>query len=281
MSVGYLVKTNPTKIPMHIASDENVSISVISDMYATYSSEPKSLDTFDLSTIRISMGDKIDPVTATERKIVQLKIKDYQRMILAAAMLFLSISIRKTTRIIVLVLKFECPEFIRKISDFFPEQTIVVDNGTFSDSTGGGAECVLISLDRDLITHENAVRKHSPVWALFAAKARSKTPFNFYYGEAWLPPFAGKDPSTYFIRSKCTTTAIWESSLIYDAITKFRFVTNESVAYLNPDNGTDSYLCGKYENDYSNLFAYAAAYYYKTRLSKTVAISEVLEILIG
>jgi hypothetical protein len=139
----------------------------------------------------------------------------------------------------------------------------------------------LISLETSLRKHTLLVEHFNPLHALFSITIHDDIDIMFYPGNMWLSPFTDGE-NLLFLRSclyRRRTTAtgseiiraskdrIWSSNTLFAATMRYYRITRENVAYINPFTGSNEYLFGKYENDFSHMFTLHAMMKYYRKLA--------------
>jgi hypothetical protein len=282
MSSALLVSGPAGKPPRLIPRDKIESLRANADISAIRSEEPAFLDHFTLDTIRISTGKASDPLSGEDLTVKLVKKAVLAPSMRAPALLFLSLiyNYGLSGRIIIVTRQpagFASP-IAADIQRFFPAAKVVLHCGdavdllysictTTVDHSPQGERTYLLSLGTTLTHHRDLVTHFRPFHALMGIDTRVTKNYLFYPGELWIPPFGGSDTKVAYLRTDFTEELyrydpmlkgqLWDASLIRAAIDPDRNITNERTVSTDP-KGTDSYLFGKYPNDYSHMFCYAA-----------------------
>ncbi len=275
------------KAKLIVRADDKV-ISSLCDTEIVRSSVPKQIKRFDISDIRINSD--VEVISDSEKRTLLTKKLVLDKSILASVLMFLALSWKYGQANRVVLVTRQTPAFIEKLCDdlrmFYPKIDVVVvakakmDEIYESFAQGvvtpdeSPAPTYLLSLGTTPVNHVAMVKHFRPKHALMGISTDVDCPINFkfYDGEMWIPPFGGAVTQVTYIRKTFKTSELdvdptisgimWNGSTIASALLKFRFVTNESVGYLNPATGTPTYLFEKYPNDYAHMFAYTAVYYF-------------------
>jgi hypothetical protein len=302
MSVALLIQGAARMIPTVILKDKIEALSAGADIAKIRSCEPATLEFFSLDRIRISIGPMADPLSPAERNSLLTKKAALAPSMRASALLFLALSYdyAKLGRIVIvtrLASNF-ASSLATDVQTFFPRAKIVLHSAgavdrlydvaaTTRDWSKAGERTYLLSLGTTPDHHRDLVRHFAPAHALMGIEITSSQDFSFYPGELWIPPFGGAGTKVLYLRAKLTKKrremdptlqgAVWSGTVILAALDRFRRVTNEMVAYVDPVTCCDRYLYGKYPNDYSHLFCYAALQVYLKKVGYVPTADEELD----
>lgn len=287
-------------VPRTIPKDKIESLGASSNVAAIRSSEPAYLDTFDVTCIRIAIGPKTEPLTNAERSIELTKRLAVVPSIRASALMFLTHTYNYEKKARIIIVTRQPPGIVGSIvSDLqilYPRATFVVHaadavdrlyemiKSGATDHSPPDEHTYLFSLGTTCTHHRDIVRYFRPNVALMGIELTGQQSFQFYDGELWIPPFGGSSTRVVYLRvdldgydieeDPILRGSVWSGIDIANALERFKFVTNESVAYINPITGTDTYFFSEFPNDYSHLFAYTAAVQYYQGLGKNPTIDD-------
>jgi hypothetical protein len=294
-----LVKTTKTKTPALIIRDRAVAAINIGELaISKRSGEPSSLDSFDLTAIRISKGPASEPVSELETRSALRKRLMLSPSIRVASLLFLALSYDYSKKSRIVIVSHQIESFMEALSNdlrlFYPHASVITLHGNMADHiyadknpdreielppkpSPDDENTYLLSLGVTLTHHRDLVRHFRPTHGLMGIETKNEQNFQFYQGEMWISPFGGSQTRITYVRTTflpedyiidpTLAGPVWEGRVIMNSLLRFRHVTNENVAYLHPELGVDLYLFEEFPNDYSHLFAYHAVYEYFRKLN--------------
>jgi hypothetical protein len=253
--------------------------------------EPKFIEKFSLNNIRVNTLD------ADSEPVARRLSKKSQPIpsVRATILLFLAVNYTYERPMRIVLVSPQSASIVESLGafmrSFYPRATIAMYPENKADHLyenineirGDGAdetvETYLVSLVTNVQRHRDLVQYFCPDHALMALEFIHPVSFQFYSGELWIPPFVNK---TLYVRSKPEATLdplsegpIYDGIVITNALRKFKTFTNEDIVYLNPETGSDTYLFGKFPNDYSHLFIYFAVGKYLTKLKQFSEIAKI------
>lgn len=283
MSTSLLVRRPMTAAPSLIPAVRGQPIGASAELSSARSSLPRFLEYFELSSIRVTDGPALDPLAPEELALLPKERSRVAPSIRASALLFLALSMDHDAPAEIIIVSRLPRSVLGPISldlqKFYPRALVSAYSSDAIDAlyaaaTAGpapqtAATRYLLSLGTTPANHQALVKHFRPRHLLAGIQPTPHTGFAFYRGEAWIPPFTGRDGHVLYIRTPDLTDQEidslatsqgkrWDSHKLHTALLRHRLYTNEATAYFNPHTGTDTHLAPGLPNDYSHLFALAA-----------------------